>query len=165
MGILEDLRRIEAQEEALVLRCLDADVAWELGATVRDLAVERGLTVVIDIRRVGQPLFVTALDGTTADHAEWIRRKSNVALRFEKSSYAVGLRLKEKGESLTSQQGLELKDYATHGGAFPLRVRGAGVVAVLTVSGLPQRADHELAVEALCVYLGQSYADLRLDGE
>jgi uncharacterized protein (UPF0303 family) len=44
-------------------------------------------------------------------------------------------------------------------------VKGAGVVGSVTVSGLPQRADHELAVEALCAELGRDYAALRLGAE
>jgi uncharacterized protein (UPF0303 family) len=58
-----------------------------------------------------------------------------------------------------------LADYATHGGSFPLNVAGAGIVGSVTVSGLPQRADHELVVEALCALLGRDYAQLRLAAE
>jgi len=39
--------------------------------------------------------------------------------------------------------------YSPHGGAFPLYVKGTGQVATLTVSGLPQKADHDLVVAAL----------------
>lgn len=39
--------------------------------------------------------------------------------------------------------------FAAHGGSFPLYVRGVGAVATVTVSGLPQRDDHDLVVEAL----------------
>jgi uncharacterized protein (UPF0303 family) len=44
-------------------------------------------------------------------------------------------------------------------------VTGAGVVGSATVSGLPQRGDHELVVEALCGLLGRNYADLKLGAE
>jgi uncharacterized protein (UPF0303 family) len=85
--------------------------------------------------------------------------------RFHRSSYAVGLSLKAKNESLFEKQGLSVADYATHGGSFPLAVDGAGVVGCVTVSGLAQRADHELVVEALCAELGRDYAQLRLASE
>jgi len=153
------------QERELQLPHLDARMAWELGFRLQSMAAERKLPVVIDIRRFGQPLFYAALEGTTPDNAEWVRRKSNVVARFHTSSYAVGLKLKQKHESLTEQQGLPLADYATHGGSFPITVKGAGVVGSITVSGLPQRADHELVVEAICGLLGREYYELRLAAE
>ena len=66
------------------------------------MAVERGLSLVIDVRRFGQPLFYAALDGTTPDNAEWVRRKSNVVARFHRSSYSVGMTLKVKATTLSS---------------------------------------------------------------
>jgi len=117
------------------------------------------------VRRFGQPLFYTAMDETNPDNAEWVRRKSNVVARFYRSSYAVGLREKEKGQTICESQGLPLSDYATHGGSFPLNVAGAGVVGSVTVSGLPMRSDHELVIEALCTVLGRDYADLKLSPE
>ena len=157
--------RIALQESELRLPRLDAQVAWELGVLLRKMAEERGLSVVIDVRRFGQPLFYAALEGTAPDNAEWVRRKCNVVARFHRSSYAVGLKLKASNDTLTGQQGLPLGDFATHGGSFPLTVEGAGVVGSVTVSGLPQRADHELVVEALCGLLGRDYAELRLGSE
>jgi uncharacterized protein (UPF0303 family) len=164
MGLSEDLERVALQERELRLPRLDTRVAWELGARLRTLAEERGLAVVIDVRRFGQPLFYAALEGTTPDNAEWVRRKSNVVARFHRSSYGVGLGLKMKNDSLEAR-GLSLADYAAHGGSFPLTVEGAGVVGCVTVSGLPQRGDHELVVEALCGLLARDYASLRLAAE
>jgi uncharacterized protein (UPF0303 family) len=163
MGLSEDLERVALQERELQLPCLDAQVAWNLGARLRTMAENRGLPVVIDVRRFGQPLFYSALDGTPPDNAEWVRRKSNVVARFHRCSYAVGLSLKLKNETLLEQSGLPVADFAEHGGSFPLAVAGAGVVGSVTVSGLPQRDDHELVVEALCAVLGRDYAALRLD--
>jgi uncharacterized protein (UPF0303 family) len=165
MGLSEDLERVALQERELVLPRLDAQAAWELGTRLRALATERGLAVVIDVRRFGQPLFYAALDGTTPDNPEWVRRKSNVVARFHRSSYSVGLGLKAKNRTLHEELGLPVADYAEHGGSFPLAVAGAGVVGSVTVSGLPQRADHELVVEALCAVLERDYAELRLAAE
>ena len=162
MGWNEDLEAIARQERELELPRLDAQMAWELGSRLRTLADERGLAVVIDVRRFGQPLFYSALAGTTADHVDWVRRKSNVTARFLRSSYAVGLGLQQKNSNLTQEYGLAHSDYASHGGCFPLYVASAGVIGSVTVSGLPQRADHELAVEAICAELGLDYQTLRL---
>ncbi len=165
MGLSEDLEKIALQESELVLPQLDAETAWQLGSLLRTMCVERSLAVVIDVRRFGQPLFYAAMEGTTPDNVEWVRRKSNVVARFHRSSYAVGLREKQKGQTVYENQGLSLSEYATHGGSFPLRVAGAGIVGSVTVSGLPMREDHELVIEALCTLLNRSYLELRLSPE
>jgi uncharacterized protein (UPF0303 family) len=165
MGLSEDLERIALQEKELQLPRLDAQMAWELGTRLRTMGVERGMKLVVDVRRFNQPLFYSALDGTTPDNYEWVRRKSNVVARFHRSTYAVGLTQKSKGTSLHERYGLPVADYVADGGGFPLAVEGAGVVGSATVSGLPQRDDHNFVVEALCAMLGRDYAALRLPPE
>jgi uncharacterized protein (UPF0303 family) len=159
------MEKIANQERELRLPRLDAQIAWELGTRIRTMAAERGLSLVVDVRRFGQPLFYTALDGTTPDNAEWVRRKSNVVARFHRSSYAVGMKLKAKGTTLLERYGLPVADYAADGGSFLLTVENAGIVGSATVSGLSQRDDHNLLVEALCAMLGRDFAALRLGPE
>ncbi len=163
MQIADDLAKIDEQERVLQFARFNAEAAWELGSLLRQMAVERKLAVVIDVRRFGQPLFYSALEGTTPDHPDWVRRKCNTVARFLRSSYAVGLSLEWKESGITEKYGLPLSEFATHGGSFPIAVRDAGVVGAVTLSGLPQRADHELVVEALCLFLRQSFVHLRLD--
>jgi len=162
VGFVEDLVAIATQERELRFSRFDEDVAWKLGNCVRDLALAKKLEVVIDVRRFGQPLFYCALPGTTPDNPEWVRRKGNLVKRFHRSSYAIGLELKQSGSTLLEKYGLPDADYAPHGGAFPIHVMNAGVIGSLTVSGVPQRSDHELVVEGLCAHLGRDYAKLRL---
>jgi uncharacterized protein (UPF0303 family) len=157
----DDLARIALQERELVFSEFSEETAWRIGNRLRALATERSLAIVVDVRRPTQQLFFTALADTTPDNPEWVRRKSNIVFRFHRSSYAVGLDLEQK-QSSTEARGLPTSDYAAHGGSFPIRVRNAGLVAAVTVSGLPQRADHELVVEALCAELNKDYASVRL---
>ena len=164
MGLAEDIERIALQERELRLPRFDARIAWELGTRLKSMAEERGLSVVIDVRRFGQPLFYAALEGTTPDNPEWVRRKSNIVARYHRSSYGMGLNLKMKGQTL-EERGHAIADFAAHGGSFPLHVEGAGIVGSVTVSGLPQRDDHELVVEALCAMLGRDFAALKLAPE
>lgn len=166
----DDLDRIARQERELQWTSFNEEDAWQLGSTLREVAVERQLAIVIDIRRfaphlgnqAGAPLFYAALHGTSPDNAEWARRKANVVARLHRSSYAVGLSLKARNVTLQEKYDLPLSDYASHGGAFPIIIAGTGVLGSVTVSGLPQRDDHELVVEALCLERNRQYADLRL---
>ena len=47
-------------------------------------------------------------------------------------------------------------DYAITGGSFPVRVRGVGVVAAVTASGLSSQEDHDLVVEGIRQHLAAS---------
>ena len=163
MPIAEDIANISLQEQELQYLSFDEEAAWRIGSRLRTMAVERKLGVVIDVRRLNQPLFYSARPGTTPDNAEWVRRKVNVVQRFHRSSYAIGLEMKQKNSDLNQSQGLPVSDFVTHGGCFPIRVQSAGVIGTITVSGLPQRADHELVVEALCAELGRDFDSLKLD--
>lgn len=162
MSLEDDLAAIAEQERMLRFNRFEEEDAWKLGVRLRERAVEHGYPLVIDVRRFGQPLFYCALAGSAPDNAEWARRKSNVVARFYRSSYGLGLELQQKNATLESKFGLTLTDYAAHGGAFPLIVAGVGVIGSATVSGLPQRVDHELVVEAIAQATGQNYDDLRL---
>src|SRR3984957_2726998 len=163
MTISDDIARIALQEQELQFVSFDEETAWKLGSRIRALAIARNHGLVVDVRRFGQPLFYSALPGTTPDNVEWVRRKGNVVARFHRSSYAIGRELEEKKSNLLDRYGLPIADFAGHGGSFPLRVEGAGVIGSVTVSGLPERADHQLAVEALCMELGGPFETLRLE--
>ena len=165
MGLQEDLDRIALQERELVLPKLDSEIAWQIGSRLRSIAAERRLPIVIDVRRFGHPLFYAAMDGTTPDNPEWVRRKGNVVARFHHSSYIAALNEKLKEKTVYESQGLPIGDYATHGGSFPLCVINVGIIGSITVSGLPMRQDHELVIEALCAVLGRNYGDLKLPPE
>ncbi|MET7399841.1 heme-degrading domain-containing protein [Dactylosporangium sp. NPDC005572] len=154
IGHVEELiAALETQEERLQFSRFDNDDAWALGCLLVDLARDRALPITIDIRRHGHQLFHAALPGTAPDNDRWIERKIRVVERLNTSSYLAGRRLAAKGASFDESYGVNPADYATHGGAFPIRVRDVGVVGVVTVSGLPQADDHALVVEALTQFL------------
>ena len=165
MPVEEDIAAILVQEATLKLPEFTPDTAWKIGTTLREMAIARKVPLVIDVRRFGSPhqqLFYCALDGTTPDNQRWVQRKINVVARFHKSSYHVGRLLEQSGLSFGARYNLPEEDYAAHGGCFPLHVEGAGIVGSVTVSGLPQREDHSLVVEALCRITGRDYQALRL---
>jgi len=143
-----DVSELEAEFAALDLPQFDEVAALRLGQILVDLALAERLPVVIDIRTADRTLFHAGLPGSAPLNDLWARRKSNTALMFQLPSLLVAARNKAKGEPL-DKHGLSGADYADSGGAVPIRVRDVGVVAVATVSGLPQVEDHRLVVRAL----------------
>jgi uncharacterized protein (UPF0303 family) len=162
MPLTDDLASIARQEATLQFSRFSEETAWLLGSRLRQLALSRQHALVIDVRRFGQPLFYCALAGTSPDNPVWAQRKANTVARFHRSSYGMGLELQLKGTTLADRFGLTLNEYAAHGGSFPITIAGTGVIGAVTVSGLPQRDDHQLVVEALCAETLNDFNSLRL---
>ncbi|WP_117192633.1 heme-degrading domain-containing protein [Rhizobium terrae] len=158
-----DMAKIAEQEKALVFDRFDLTTAWELGSMLRDMALERGVGIAIDVKLHSMPAFYLAMPGTSADNEGWVRRKRNLVLRFFQSSYAIGRKLAHFQDTVENRYGLSSADYAPHGGSFPITVAGVGCIGAVTVSGLPQREDHNMAVEALARLLNKDISSLRLD--
>lgn len=156
----DDIARVKRQEQELVLPAFDEAVAFAIGASIRERALAEGLSLVVDLRTWDRQLFFSATPGTSADNAEWVRRKINSVRRFQRASYRLVL---ERGEvPFPPQSGADPADYVIAGGGFPIRVPGAGIIGTLTISGLPGRDDHGVAVDALCDHLGKNRADYAL---
>lgn len=145
---MTDSATLAAEAATLTLPRFAEAEAWRLGSMMVERARAEAMPVVIDIRTADRTLFHAALPGSAPLNDLWARRKSATALVFHEPSFLVGTRNREKGGSLAGN-GLDPMTHADHGGAVPVRVAGAGVVAVATVSGLPQAEDHAMVVAAL----------------
>ncbi|OYO28993.1 heme-degrading domain-containing protein [Janthinobacterium sp. PC23-8] len=143
------LNTLAQQEASLQFDRFDNDTALAVGLWIVEEVRKRGRAVTVDITRNGQVLFHYAMSGATLDQADWIRRKNNTVQRFARSSYAMGISYKNKGAAFEDVTYLDSLEYAGHGGAFPLLIRGVGMVGTVTVSGLAQADDHALVVAAL----------------
>lgn len=149
----ELLATLAGQEQALQFAAFSNDTALALGLSLVESAKRQGKIVTVSISRNGQVLFHHAMTGATPDQADWIRRKNNVVQRFGWSSYRVGIDHKHRGVAFDAIPYLDSKDYAAHGGAFPITIQDVGLVGTITVSGLPQAEDHALVVEAIRAFI------------
>lgn len=154
MANADDLEKIAEQEKALVFPAFDEAEAFALGARLREMALERDVPIVVDIRLWDRPLFYAALPGSTAANADWVRRKINSVRLYQKSTYRMFLEQGAEDRVFGADYGHSPADFAIAGGAFPIRVKGLGAIGVVAVSGLPQRDDHNLVVMALAMHLG-----------
>lgn len=149
---LEQLDKLEGEE--VRLEKFNSETSWELGSIARNICLERhaNKAVVIDIAlSSGQVLFhAVTNDGTALDNDQWIARKKRTVIRFGKSSFYIGQKLRIKGLPMEEALFVSPIDYASHGGSVPIRVNGVdGVIGTLTISGLAQEEDHLLAIEVL----------------
>ncbi len=144
------------EADSLVLTGFSLSDALRLGRIATDIAVDRSLPVLIEVVLGQRVAYRTALPGTTADNDEWLRRKFRVVARFEESTLAVRVAHEEKDRAFNEATGLPEADFAAHGGGWPVKVAGVGMVGMFGVSGLPQVADHELIVESLGIHLRES---------
>jgi uncharacterized protein (UPF0303 family) len=151
----ELLKELLQQEEEIQFSSFSNDIAFAAGTALLETAKSKGKPVTIDIARNGQQLFHYAMQGTSRDNDVWVQRKNNVVNRFGHSSFYMGISLKIKGQTIEDKYLISSSEYAAHGGAFPLIIRGVGVVGTITVSGLPQEEDHELVVTTLRKFLAR----------
>lgn len=158
----DDLRRVIEQEAALVFQRFDEEAAFAIGCAIREHGRSNGLTLVADVRLWDRPLFYAALPGTTGDNPDWVRRKANSVRRFQKSTYRLVLEKSFEDRIFPPSRALDAHEYVLAGGGVPIRVAGIGVVGAVTVSGLDERDDHSVAVDAMARHLGLDAAALAL---
>jgi len=137
-----------------IVRTIEVDsfsneTALEMGMAIIRLAKSRNQRIAVEICRLNYTVFLYIDDSLTADRQNWLRRKINVARRFEESSLCVKHDLQQGNMTLEKTFGLDETDFLARGGAIPLVVKGAGMIAVIAVSGLHDEEDHAIIIEAI----------------
>ena len=162
MSITEDIQRVSEQERRLVCAHFDLDVAWQFGSHLREIALTQELPLTIEVRLAHETVFFCAMPGVTPANADWARRKRNTVELLHRSSYGIGRALEQEGQTLLGTMGLAPRDYASHGGSFPIRAMHVGFIGTATVSGAPQRVDHNIVVMALANLCGVPIDEIAL---
>lgn len=152
---IQKIQNIVQQEKDLLFTSFSSRDALQIGQWLIQEAEKNGDILSIAITRNRQKLFQFAMEGTSCDNDNWMRRKENTAYYFGRASYRVQLELEEKGQTLPEKFGLSLADYAVAGGCFPVYVQGTGMVGTITVSGLTSEQDHDYVVRAIRAFLNQ----------
>lgn len=151
----EKLKKLLLEEEELQFAKFNADVAWQLGSDLVARAKKDDLPITVDITLGSHQLFHFGRPGTSADNDEWVKRKTRLVYRFGHSSLYMGELLRSKGKQLEEAYMISEREYAAHGGCFPITIRGSGMIGTITVSGLAQEDDHQVVVDTLREYLKQ----------
>lgn len=144
-GLLQEERELQFAE-------FSHQTVYQIGSQIINKAMLEDKSIVVTIIRNGQQLFHCKLEGTSSDNDLWIKRKNNVVHHFNHSSYYIHVLLKSKNATIESSF-LEPKDYAAEGGAFPVIIKGVGMIGTISVSGLPGEEDHRLITSVLKKFL------------
>ncbi|ONI42062.1 hypothetical protein AN396_00385 [Candidatus Epulonipiscium fishelsonii] len=140
---------VKYQENTLVLEKFDNEIANEIGTIIAELAKERNHVVTVSVRLAnGLTVYQRSMNGAILSGETWLEAKHNTVMTRSIST----LGLFASGKTLES---LKLNgNYTQFGGGFPLKVKNAGIVGSVLVSGLYHVDDHNLIIEGLNAYLG-----------
>ena len=144
---------LKQQEEKLIFDHFTNTDAWKLGCFLMDCMEKEQLKAALLIRQTGgYTLFQAGPEGTDLLNQIWADKKFETVRIFGKSSLRCWFEADETGQTL-KDHGLE-DQCAFAPGAFPIRVKGAGMTAVVSISGLPGLQDHTFLTRALSDWLG-----------
>lgn len=142
------------QEEMLQFDHFNNRDAWDLGKLMVEEIFKDGIDLSVCIRKLnGNIIFQYATEKTALNHQNWMKRKFNTVSLMERSSLAVSAMSKITGEDVAAH-GLSDEKYVFCGGGFPVRIKGSGIVAVITTSNLTDIEDHNYLVKYVAKYLG-----------
>ncbi len=137
-----------------VLRRIELDhfnntIGLDIGLAIINLAKARHQNIAVKVERLSHTIFLYIDDHLPADKHNWLRRKANTVKNFEESSLSVKNDLIQGNMTLDKTFALNPDEYLAKGGFIPIFVKNAGMVAVVSVSGLHDEEDHQLIIDAL----------------
>jgi uncharacterized protein (UPF0303 family) len=162
MGVERDIEQIIAQEQGLVFDRFDEDIAFAIGAHVREAGKALGKGIAVGVYLWDRTMFYGVTTGASAGNKGWVERKANTVRLQMKSTYRIVLERGDKPRLFEDSWALDPREYVIAGGAFPISIRGLGIVGAVSTSGLAERDDHELGVAAICAVLGRDPAGVML---
>lgn len=155
---ISQAEQVKEQCDSFTLESFTTEDAWELGhllyARLLPFAAQKPTLISIALANSGQVLFQTAVGaGTAPDNEIWVARKRASVLRWGTSTWLLHCKYDGDEEAFRAKFGMSQEqagNYAIHGGAVPIRVKGVeGIVAVVVVSGLKQHEDHGVIVDVI----------------
>ena len=141
-NVKEVTRKIE-------LDSFNNQLGMEMGLAIIDLAKKKNKNIAVQVERLNHIIFLYVDENLPADKHDWLKRKANVSKRFEQSSLSVKNDLVNGNMTLKETFALDDKGYLAKGGSIPVFVKNAGMIAIITVSGLHDEEDHKIIIDAL----------------
>ena len=149
---MDKIEILKKQEELLVFEQFTAEDAWKLGSLLVETMKAESLHASVSIRlNTGYILFAYGAEGTELLNQIWMEKKFETVKRFGKSSLRCCFEAELTGQTLRDHRLEHLCAFAP--GAVPIKVKKAGMIGAVSISGLPGFRDHDLAIRVLSNYL------------
>lgn len=149
---------LEQQEADLVFDRFDRRDALRLGTMLAETVSEYAQPLTVRIFLGDVIAYQYAMEGDEKTRFGWTRRKYQLVKATGHASMHAKVRMQLLGElqDLAAQPEV----YGFGCGAFPIAVKGLGIIGAAAVSGLPDPDDHPIVVRAIAKMLGRSTAEL-----
>ena len=152
------LRILEQQEEDLVFDSFDRKDALKIGTMLTEKCFDYRFPLTVRIFIGEIIVYQFAMKGHEENRFGWTLRKYQLLKETGHSSMhgKVRAELMDELKDLKAQPEI----YGFGCGAFPIRVKGEGIIGAVTVSGLPDPDDHVLVVHAIEQMLGRKTLEI-----
>ncbi len=145
----KELDRLGQEEKELTLKSFSRADALKLGLNILEYSKRFSDPIAVEITVNGLVVFRHFTDGSMKDSEYWLQRKRNSVELMGMSSLRFRSWLGDFGQTLKERQ-VNVDDYATYGGGYPILLEGTGMIGSICVSGLPNDLeDHACIVESL----------------
>lgn len=141
-----ELKIIEQLEDEWVFSLINDEIIWNIAIKIVDYIKSNDLNAGVRIEINNKTVFQFLSKNSSLDNQNWLRRKINSALHFQRSTLYLWHKLSGDNQLLETKYGLSKSEYTIVPGAIPLKLIGIGVVGAIAVSGLLPEEDHKLAL-------------------
>lgn len=155
----EWLKKIEEQEAQIRFESFDADTALKIGLAAVEEARRQGGGYAVQLIYRDAICFQHLMEGTTAYHEWWMRKKLNACRKLGVSTLRAFCELQEG--KLEKQPWMDDEgNYALNGGCVPLKYTSGEIFGYLLISGGHHEQDHQIGANALAAILNIQIPDL-----
>ena len=165
LNVADDLRRIALQEERLRFETFGPETAWRLGTWLRDAAVARRAPIAIDIQAYGMPLFFCAHAGQHAGQRRLDSAQTEPGPAHVRQFVRDRFETRPARDDAAGADGTSAPRLRQPRREFSHLLVNGSCIGAITVSGLPQRQDHDLVVEALAAERKLDLSEIALPDE
>lgn len=150
----ERYEQLKAEEERLSFEHFSREDAWEFAMLLYKNGRKYCRTMGFEITLNGLCVFRYLPEETTRDHAMWLERKRRTVEFREMSPLRFQAWLEMDGSDFKNWK-VDTDQYVLGGGAFPITIRGTGVVGSICTTNMPGNAEQEVITETISEYLGR----------